>query len=828
MSRGLLAATFLLQCWAPVSAEETSDASFLWEEPPAAPASGDSGAAPQSPAQNPEPSPEPYPNTLAVGEPKPEDAPTQAPVAAPKRAARNRLIEEIVVTAQKREENLQDVPISVQAFSGDTLDLRGVTNPQDLERVTPGLTYSTNAGNTIIYLRGIGTDIFIPSADPSVATYIDGVYLPFAQGLAQSFFKIDRIEVLKGPQGTLFGRNTTGGAINILTRKPSQEFEADIQTEAASFGARNTKVYASGPLFSDSLSGNLGAFHNYTDTYLKLLDDSPVRQLDKDVSKGLSLRLRWQPSDQISAMLGGFLTKTSGAGGAAATPEKVRPSGTALGVQPLGPYEISVNVDPWVVTANQVASAELAWQPSWLDVKLSGSYQKIESETNFDFEQSPQDFVAINTVPFARIVTSELQFLSKPDGLLPEWLTWTSGLYYFRSIAGYHHTNISGPAPTQTSTLPGPLPPGTLSSTQALAELLATAGVPAGAAFVIDAPARVPTKAYAAYVQTTITPWEWFDITLGGRFQSETRGVEAVTNHVTTDAGTFPLNSFEAQSAKSQNFSPKVALDFKPAEDQLIYLSWQKGFKSGTYNIPPIGSDSAYVYPEIANAYELGNKGTLLDGALRYSVAAFYSENENVQTLVNSLITGGGSNFVNAALAQVYGADFDLTWQLFPSRLPGLVITTSGAYLHGRYKSFPHGPGYDETNGTYFGPGSVSEPGGRDFSGHKTVRTPEYTFVLGPSYAFDAPGGGIEVGGDVYYNSGFFYDTQNVMTQPEYCTLGARASYEYERWHLKLMVYGKNLGNTAYFVDKFALDIDEQSSYAPPRQFGIRASWAFK
>lgn len=187
--------------------------------------------------------------TIAVPE-------TPPPVETDREANPSRLIEEVVVTAQKREENLQDVPISVAAFTGDELEARGVNDPTALAAITPGLTYNNLVGYSLIYIRGVGSDAFEPTADQSVATYIDGVYLPFAHGLAQEFVKLERIEVLKGPQGTLFGRNATGGAINIITRKPTDALEIDLDGTLAKFSDREAKAFISGPIF-DTLKGSI-------------------------------------------------------------------------------------------------------------------------------------------------------------------------------------------------------------------------------------------------------------------------------------------------------------------------------------------------------------------------------------------------------------------------------------------------------------------------------------------------------------------------------------------------------------------------------------------
>src|SRR5690606_4763471 len=138
------------------------------------------------------------------------DTGAQTATSRPARSSGNRFVDEIVVTAQKREENLQDVPISIQAFTADMLSARGIEDPKALQLATPGLQYSVVGGYSVVYLRGVGTDAFVPSADPSVATYIDGVYYAFGHGLAQALGSVERVEVLKGPQGTLFGRNSTG------------------------------------------------------------------------------------------------------------------------------------------------------------------------------------------------------------------------------------------------------------------------------------------------------------------------------------------------------------------------------------------------------------------------------------------------------------------------------------------------------------------------------------------------------------------------------------------------------------------------------------------
>jgi len=717
------------------------------------------------------------------------DAPAKQPA-----APVNRFIEEIVVTAQKREENLQDVPISIQAFSGDALEAHGVSEPQSLERITPGLTYSQHIGNALVYLRGVGSDVFLPGASPSVATYIDGVYQPVSQAIAQSFFKLERVEVLKGPQGTLFGRNTTGGAINIITRKPGDQFEATVDTEIGSFATRKIGVFLSGPA-TESLTYSVSGLYHRNGTYLDFVDESPVQSVSDTVNQGFNARLLWQATDTLSATVGGFSLHSDAAAGQLVTPQNVRPLGTAAGIEPLGPYQVGTDVHPRALTDNQMMFTEIAWRPDAFDLKFLASHQEFEGEGNSDFDQSPQNIASIHSIIRDRTVTSELQFLSKPDGMFPDWLTWTSGLYYFQAEGGFYpvDVNVSNPG------------------------------------FTLNQDGTVRAEAYAAYLQTTAMLRDWLGLTVGGRIQQEKRDVETSATLIrTAGGGEIPVSPPAAMSRSSSDFSPKIVIDLKPGDDQLIYLSWQKGYKSGDFNVPAYTEPPTYVMPEIVSTFELGNKGTVFDGQLRYSLAAFHNRFENIQTLVNALASGSGTNFVNAASATIYGAEFDLTLQPAPDYLPGLVINAGGAWLHGRYESFPNGPGYDPVTGLYFGTGSATEPEGRDFSGHESVRTPEFTFTISPSYSTPVPGGNLEVSVDYYSNSGYFFDTQNAMTQPSYDMLGARASYLYEPWDLRVSAFGRNLTDTQYFFNKSALDFDEYWAYAPPAQYGVQISWTYR
>jgi len=169
-----------------------------------------------------------------------------------------------------------------------------------------------------------------------------------------------------------------------------------------------------------------------------------------------------------------------------------------------------------------------------------------------------------------------------------------------------------------------------------------------------------------------------------------------------------------------------------------------------------------------------------------------------------------------------------VSWQALPQLLPGFVLKASAAYIDGKYTSFPEGSGYTPGTGVYFGEGSLTLAPTQNFAGNRAVRTPKYSYNLSPNYAFDLPGGTLELGVDYSYNSGYFFDTQNTIKQPRYQLVNARVSYLYEPANLRLTVWGKNLGNENYYINRFQTDFATNSIFNPPRTFGANLSLEFR
>jgi iron complex outermembrane receptor protein len=733
----------------------------------------------------------------------------------------SRFIEEIIVTAQKREENLQDVPISVSAFSGELLDAKGISSAIDLPLVTPGLNYTSLANYSIIYLRGIGTDAYIPSADLSVATYVDGIYLPFALGLTQSFGALERIEVLKGPQGTLFGRNSTGGAINIVTKKPYFDgMGGSVDVSYGRFDDLKTRVYVNLPIGSRLAFDVSGIYNDAENPYT-----SVSQPLPKEVSQGGRLKARWQPVDSLDLMVAAQTIHIEGVGTSLAAQISPKPLLSALGQRPPPePYVVNADAPAINDTRTQMIYFDGTFYAPRMDIRLLLSDQSITSDVQLDFDASPLPLVSFrHPNAFSDIRTAELQFLSNGESWGSDWLTYIGGLYYIESTAGYDPVDLF-PGLNSLSSLPvlGPV-----LDSELLAPLLGL--LPPGIdPITVRIRGILDTESTAAFFQGTARITDWLSVTAGGRYQTETRAL------VDSTVGTplVPrLISYARQSADTTNFSPKVSLDLRFSDSTLTYLSYSKGFKSGTYNIITVYVPPGYTEPEEVSTVELGLKTELFDNSLRLNAAIFNNDVKNIQVQTISLASGGAVAFENAGKARIRGAEFDLTWQPLHEKLPGLIVTASASYLDSEYTEFADGSGYDLTTGLFFGRNSLLGPAapGRDFSGNRITQTPKLTGTFGLAYSHNLDRGSLEVAGDAYYNDGFFYTAQNSprSEQRAYHVINARVSWFHEPWRTRITLFGRNVNNAEYYYYNFETDFGTSGLLQPPATYGVRLNWEF-
>jgi iron complex outermembrane receptor protein len=746
----------------------------------------------------------------------------------------NYALEEVVVTAQKRSENVNDVPIAINAFSGDALERAGVKAMADLAIKTPGLVYDTLVNYAVIFIRGVGTDAFIPSADLSVAPYIDGVYFPISFGLARSLGEVERVEVLKGPQGTLFGRNSTGGAISITTRQPSDTLTLKASSSYERFNENNNRLYVSGPL-SDSISASAAAIYNTRDDYYEPIAGLSYDELQPYRETGANLSVRWLPTEWMEASLAGYYFKSQGVGTSLLACQQPSALGSALGISCAPKYKTNTNLDNSAFSTLKAAALTVQFFPGPFDVKSISAYQDTNGQSLVDFDGSKANLVEFGgdgrqkkNQPqlFGEIFTQELQFVSNADSLWSDQLEWIVGLYFIDSTVGYDPVGfaLAGLNNGLSGALGGapPLPLDISSLTGPLAELLSPLdGLISNS---LQVTGSLDTEAYAVFTQATWRPTAWLDVTAGGRFQREERRVYNAKVGAEVVAVGQPINStlfsYPSEGFAEDNFSPKLNIALRPwGDDTMIYASWQKAFKSGSYNIINLTAAPTFIRPETVTSTELGVKTSMLDRRVQVNAAIFKTEIEDLQSQFVSLLSGGVVQFQNAELAIVEGADIDIKW----AASEHWVLSLGASYLEGRYDTFTDAVGYTESDGEFAGMYTTEQ----DYSGNTIVRNPKVSATFGVNWHHPVPGGNINISADYYYSAKYYYDAANQLEQNAFTKLNARMSYSHDRSNIDVSIFGSNLENSEYYIYQFQTDFGVVGKLAQPVSYGVALNWRY-
>ncbi|WP_084197087.1 TonB-dependent receptor [Solimonas soli] len=782
-----------------------------------------------------------------------------APTAGEARSGGSRMVEEVIVTAQKREEKLMSVPLSVQAFSPGALEARGVLSTTDLMKVTPGLDLGKQAGDfTSVYIRGIGSEAWLTS-DPSVATYIDGVYYPFSPAVAQDLGGIERVEILKGPQGTLFGRNANGGAINVIVKEPDfngKEITLSYtNSEGKDFMLNKARIFANLPL-TTTLAANVSAYFSTDNTMWT--DDSTIADHDIPPNKEASARvkLRWLPTEDIDWRLTVQGSKRDGTSTIAAPVSR-----TLLGnvtdlaySQLLGGrdvvadahrYEVHDDIPLYGDLQTFVANTTLIWNTPWFDTKLIGSDQYMSNPYNYDYDATEFPGASFHVRRHtAKVQEGEIQFLSNSGTPFSDWLTLTTGFFYFHNTQGFDPVTVTvGGLPlnnlqaagiqlTQLDIVKTLLNQGLISN---VLDLVTNNALPA---YNLSNIGMVRTESWSYYLQAVVKLTDQLSLTLGERFQHERRGI-LESNTAITVAGIADPVVFNWTSARdasdtddkgralplsdvTEGWKPKVALDYMFDDGTLLYASYQQALKAHSYNGFAFYLRPAYAPAEYMTAYEVGLKTTLFDNTTRFTTAVWRYDIDNLQTQAISLINGGALSISTAGSARSQGIEFDITSQLFPQTFDDLVLTLNGAYIDAIYTKYTNAQGHQMGTGLFI-------PGGQDYTGNRITRVPKYTASAALSKTWQVPGGPFEATVSGYYNDGFFYEASEnpLYSQPRYALLGAHISYLYEPWKLRATIAGDNLTNKFYTAGELLLDWGANATLGPARTFSLRLDWTF-
>jgi iron complex outermembrane receptor protein len=679
---------------------------------------------------------------------------------------------EIIVTAQRRAERLQDVPISITALSGKQLENTGIVDSQQLSEVTPGLNFSNRGGFAQPFIRGIGTESVSNGDESSVAVYVDGVYISQMTAQMFDFSNIQSVEVLKGPQGTLFGRNATGGAINITTRKPSFDSTYEASASWGSYNDRLVTVYASTGL-SSKVALDVGATYHGRDSYIT--DTVDNRKLGEIENGGVRSKLLFEATDNLSVTFIGDYTSTDDPIG---NMQRVLNRNSVAELQ-----GVNTSSDRWSVTLGTTpiftvkqggGSAEVDYSALPFDLVSISAYRFSTSRILTNNSMTPLPLGFINNTAKSTDVTQEVRLVSKDS----KSFRWVAGAFFYDDNSEWDpllsKKSEAGPAVA------------TFNSSQR-------------------------THAYAGFVDGTLDLTSQLALTAGVRYSHEHRDMIITLNDVHTPG----------EGNKSWvSFTPRGVLTYKPTTDVMLYASYTQGFKSGVFNTTATVA-TAPVNPATVDAYEVGAK-TKVSGFLTLDASVFDYQYRNLQVSAQTL----GTSFVtlqNAAQAKIRGADADATFSLARD----FTVKIGAEYLDATYTSFPAANVFIPIAPPlgFAGAGNLSTF--RNVSGNQIDRSPRWTINVSPEYTIPVSGDHeLVLSANAYFNSGFYWDPLNRIRTKEYVMVNAQAEYHLSR-RFAVSVFGRNLGNAEVLSTVVENALGDRGNYLEPRIVGAKVDYKF-
>lgn len=728
----------------------------------------------------------------------------------------SRQLEEVTVTARRRSESLQDVPTMVTALSNEDLQKYGISSVEDLEITTPGLLYADAVGYAMPYIRGVGSNSFSPAVDPTVGTFLDGFYSPSTVGALQYIGDVESIQVLKGPQGTLFGRNTTAGAIVIHTKKPSETLEGSIQFGMGTRNKESLSAYLSGPLFSDYVGFSVSAYTDSVDTHYT--STFPNRQFEfaPEEREGIRVKLRFDPIDWLSLDLSYTESDSQGSKGIVVQLEKTGlVNATSLAARsPDRPRHTAQNVDGFTSMESESLTGKLTFVSDSIEAWALAGYTDVVGGTLGDLDGSENDLLKYsynkaNDEYFSDIDSLEMQISSTNDwSLFGLSYNWLLGAYTGDASAGWDPLVFEIGADVAASILP-PLP--------------LSGGVKESVAGIVD------TDAEALFANFSIELTEWMALDLGVRRSEETRKIAKNKAQLTTsvDLGLVDLGFITEQvpvvvrdisgpELVFEDTSYLVGVNFFPSDIGMFYAKFVQGFKSGTWNVTALLTAPDAVDPEEVDSYEVGFKGEFFDRSLRLNTAAFRYDYRGLQNYQVEIASSGTVLVKSIDEAEINGAEFDLTYM---PPIDGLQIILNGSYINTEITEWPDAPCYDEV--TYL------SSGGCDFSGNELGGAPKYSASLDINYQFSLFNDEFQLGANYYENGGFFFDVQNLVEQEKYGIFGVRASWIRDEWGTTVSISGKNITSEDYRDFGIVFEAGEVVRYAPAAEWNASLKWEF-
>jgi iron complex outermembrane recepter protein len=689
--------------------------------------------------------------------------------------------EEIIVTAQKRAQALLDVPISMSALSAAQLTEAGVASTLDLARLSPGLAIGQNSGEgdfPFISLRGVAMRDFADTNESPSAVYLNGFYKANLMGLDSQAFDLARVEVLRGPQGTLYGRNATGGLIHFITQKPSRDVDG---VAALTLGDRNrvrAEVAISGPL-SKALSGRLSLLHHAFDGHAENafpggkdgngLNASAVRgqlQFDPSATFSANLMLQYYRNDSDGNLFTHVAVRQDPLTGLST---RNRGGADAFGFGDSAPLQSNSNRAIFLTSEQLTAIATLAWDVQGMTFTAISGYESGFKDALFDSDATPGPR-GTEVHPDATQVSQEAR-LSGRNGAV----SWLAGLYLFRyEVDGWQRrqTSAAGPRPIVFY--------------------------------------DIGSDSVAGFANLDMAITARLTATLGLRHTRETKDYSLAN----TDTGpVFNRATVGDRAQRADDATDFTArLSWKPTPDTLLYGGVARAHKAGTFNVgyTAIPIAAIPVRPEQLTSYEIGAKGDFADGGLRVSAAAFFYDYKDSQAFQFDGQTLSSTTFNRDA--EISGAEVEISARPFD----GLELIGSVTHLNAVLRDVQL-------------PGLANNGPVRDT---RMPLAPEWSANLSARYARPGPfGGRVTLYGDVSYKSDQFFDAFNSPSQFEkaYATSNLRAAWRNRAQDVTLALFAENVTNTAYRTAAFDLAFLGFATevWARPRRIGASLTYKF-
>ena len=686
-------------------------------------------------------------------------------------------LEEVVVTAERRPDNLQSVPQTVSVITAAQALNQGITDSIDLTAAVPGLQFNNQANSAVPFIRGVGAVNGVLGNEPSVATYVDGVYIAGISEALFSLHNITQVEVLKGPQGTLFGRNATGGVIQITTRDPSQAPSAEVQLGYGNYSRVDSSLYATSGLGHD-LAANIAVYaRNQSGGWGSDLVTGQTAFTHRDLAG--RTKLRWTPGTGTRITLSADYNRTRNENGLGL---HIVPPG--LGADGRTTYNGFYNTYD---NPNDYADVRQGGLSITIDQDLPGarlvniaSWRTLNSFLLLDEDATPVEIVRSPEFQHEKTLTEELHLLSRPGASIP----WIVGFYYLDDSSAYDPLALEG------------------AISQPLQE--------------IQIWSHQSSKSYALFGQAALHIAPNSRLTLGLRY---TRDERTVSGSSLGSLGSQTLTLAGASQGTAWTRPTwRIAMDHHFTTDVMGFLSYDRGFKSGVYNLLTYASSP--VSPEVLDAYQAGVKSELANDRVRLNATAFYYRYKDIQ--VEEIVAGSVTS-LNAAAAQMKGLDIDVEYVPFES----LTLRAGIETLNGHYANFHNAPFNSpalDPAGRPIG-GNVTSSG--EATGFDTVRSPKLTANVSVDYRIPIAVGRLDLSTTYYYNDGFAWDPDNRLRQAHYNLLSASASWSSPRDVYGVRLWAKNLtgAQTCSFAE--AISLGDICSPSAPRTYGVTLSAHF-